>query len=186
MDREEMDALRFAALLHDIGKIGIGDNVLLKNGSFTPEERAEMNTHTIKTKEILEKFRFPKALRSVPEIAVHHHEWIDGSGYPDGMTGDMMPLGSKILAVADVFDALTSRREYPKYAGSELLSTEPMPLQKAISILEMESGTHFEPEVVAAFMKCLPRALLLYRGEHFDSEYVDETIRKLAPYLLKD
>lgn len=177
MDEEKLEVLKFAGLLHDIGKIGIRDDVLMKNGQFTREERSEMETHPAKTKSILEKFRFPKALQQVPEIAVHHHERIDGTGYPDGLIGDHLPLGSKILAVADVFDALTSRRDYPKYADEEVFSSDPMPLSKAISILKDGSGSQFDPEIVAAFMKILPKALQLYRGSHFEPEYVDDVIR---------
>jgi putative nucleotidyltransferase with HDIG domain len=176
----DTEILRLAALLHDIGKIGISDAVLLKNGAFTSEEREEMNTHPLKTRTILEKFHFPRNLRSVPDIACHHHEKIDGSGYPEGLIGNQMLLGSKIIAVADVFDALTSRREYPKYAGQTMMDMEPMPLADVISLLQQEAGSHFEPAVVNAFLCCLSKALLLYRGEHFAPEYVDETIYRLA------
>lgn len=185
LTENEIEVLKFAGLLHDIGKIGIRDNILLKNGQFTPEERNEMKTHPEKTKAILDKFRFPRSLREVPEIAVHHHERIDGHGYPRGLTGDQLPLGSKILAVADVFDAITSLRDYPKYADDEILSNDPMPLPKAISILENGAGTQFDPEIVNAFIRCLPKALLLYRGEHFTEEYVDDMIRSLDPALLQ-
>ncbi|MBE9547263.1 MAG: HD domain-containing protein [Proteobacteria bacterium] len=184
INKQNMEVLKFAALLHDIGKIGIRDEVLLKNGPFTPEERAEMNTHPVKTKTILDKFRFSKVLQEVPEIAAYHHEKINGQGYPNGLTGDRLPLGSKIMAVADVFDALTSRRDYPKHVSGETLDRDPMPLAKAISILEDEAGSHFAPDVVAAFLRCLPRVLLLHRGDHFPPEYVDDTIRSLAPDLL--
>ena len=166
-------------------KIGIRDDVLMKNGPFTPEEREEMNTHPIKTKEILEKFRFPKAFKSVPEIALYHHEKVNGQGYPFGLTGDKMPLESKIMAVADVFDALTSRRDYPKYTRNESFSCEPMPLTKAIAILKNNAGSHFEPAVVDAFMVCLPQALLRFRGGHFPHQYVDDIIRQLAPDLIE-
>ena len=181
---ERIEVLKYAALLHDIGKIGIRDKVLLKNGRFTAEERAEMNTHPVKTREILEKFLFPRSLRDVPLIAAHHHERIDGLGYPSGLKGDEIPLGARIMAVADVFDALTSKRDYPKYAGREIMSSNPMPLSKVISILREESGTHLSPGVVTAFLKCLPEALALYRGTHFEPEYVDDVIRELKPELL--
>jgi len=184
MAEPQLEVLKIASLLHDIGKIGIRDDVLLKNGSFTPEERKEMNTHPAKTKEILEKFRFPKTLKSVPEIALYHHEKVNGQGYPIGLTGDKMPLESKIMAAADVFDALTSRRDYPKYTRGETFSCEPMPLAKAIAILKSEAGSHFDRDVIDAFMGCLPRALLRFRGEHFPPQYVDDTIRLLAPELL--
>jgi HD-GYP domain-containing protein (c-di-GMP phosphodiesterase class II) len=186
LDRNEAEVLRLAAMLHDIGKIGIRDAVLLKDGVFTPEEREEMNQHPVKTRIILDKFYFPRNLRSVPEIAGRHHEKIDGRGYPDGLTGDQIPPGSKIIAVADVFDALTSRRDYPKYDGEKTLAPEAMPLQRVISILQKEAGTHFAPEVVSAFLRCLPQALNLHRGTHFPPEYVDEVIRRLAPETLLD
>ena len=185
LTENEIEVLKIAGLLHDIGKIGIRDNILLKNGQFTPEERNEMKSHPEKTKAILDKFHFPRSLRKVPEIAVHHHERIDGHGYPRGLTGDQLPLGSKILAVADVFDAITSLRDYPKYADDEILSNDPMPLPKAVSILENGAGTQFDPEIVNAFIRCLPKALLLYRGEHFTEEYVDDMIRSLDPALLQ-
>jgi putative nucleotidyltransferase with HDIG domain len=186
LERNDIEVLRLAALLHDIGKIGIRDAVLLKDGVITDDERQEMNSHPIKTRVILEKFHFPRNLSAVPEIASWHHEKIDGRGYPEGLTGDRIPVGSKIIAVADVFDALTSLRDYPKYDGDKALAPGAMPLQQAISILQNEAGTHFAPEVVNAFLRCLPRALNLYRGTHFAPEYVDEVIRRLAPEILFD
>jgi putative nucleotidyltransferase with HDIG domain len=181
LGENDIEVLRLAALLHDIGKIGIRDAVLLKEGLFTPEERQEMNSHPIKTRMILEKFYFPQRLRSVPDIACHHHEKMDGSGYPDGLNGDALPRGSQIIAVADIFDALTSRREYPKYTSQETMGREPMPLKAAISLFQQEAGNHLAPEVVSAFLRCLPQALLHYRGEHFTPEYMDETLHRLAP-----
>ncbi len=174
-----LEVLKIAALLHDIGKIGIRDQVLLKNGPFTPEERAEMNTHPLKTRDILREFRFPKALRNVPEIALYHHEKVNGTGYPFGLTGDRMPLESRIMAVADVFDALTSRRDYPKYSCGETFSCEPMPLDRAISILKKDAGSHFDPVAVKAFLACLAKVLLRFRGGHFPPDYVDDVIAGL-------
>jgi len=179
LDREEHVVIKYAGLLHDIGKIGIQDSVLLKDGPFTAEERAEMNDHPAKTRSILEKFHFPTSLRQVPVVAAYHHEKVNGQGYPEGLTGEELPLGSKILAVADVFDALTSRRDYPKYSDGEEMGFDGMPLQKAINILEGDAGSHFDPEVVAAFLRCLPKALRLYRGTHFSHEYVDDMICSL-------
>lgn len=186
MDEDELEVIKYAALLHDIGKIGIRDEVLLKYGAFTPEERAEMNTHPVRTRDILENFHFPKFLRNVPLIASQHHEKVNGKGYPNGLTGKELPLGSKILSVADVFDALTSPRDYPKYCQDETLRCDPMPLPRVIDIVKDGAGSHFDPDVIAAFFKCLSRALLLYRGTHFSPDYVDETIRSLAaePLLL--
>ncbi len=180
MDKDEIEIIKYAALLHDIGKIGIRDEVLLKQGIFTPEERDEMKTHPLRTRNILENFHFPKSLRRVPFIASQHHEKVNGKGYPSGLTGDELTLGSKILAVTDVFDALTSRRDYPKYFKNETMNYDPMPLSKVIEILKGDSGSHFDPYVVETFLKCIPRALYIYRGSHFSSDYVDETISKLS------
>ena len=179
LDENALKEINYAGLLHDIGKIGIKDCVLLKDGPFTPEERSAMNEHTTKTLAILEKFHFSKKLRKVPILATYHHEKVNGQGYPFGLTGDKLPLASKILAVADVFDALTSRRDYPKYVGDETLGFEPMPFQKVLGILKADRGSHFEPEVVDAFFRCMPEVLRFYRGKHFPEAYVDGAIALL-------
>jgi HD-GYP domain-containing protein (c-di-GMP phosphodiesterase class II) len=173
LSQNQCEVLKYASLLHDIGKIGIRDDVLTKNGAFTPEEWKEMQLHPVKTRIILDKFHFPDHLRRVPEIASCHHERINGKGYPTGLLGDEIPLESKIMAVADVFDALTSKRDYPKYAFGEILKDDRMPVGKVIAILQGDSGSHFDPVVVHAFQQCLKKALLRYRGEHFPPEYVD-------------
>jgi putative nucleotidyltransferase with HDIG domain len=176
---EDCELIKYAGLLHDIGKIGTKDSVLLKRGRFTPEERMEMEMHAVKTKEILDKFHFSKALAPVPFIASHHHEYFDGRGYPDKLQGEDIPLCSRILAVADVFDALTSARDYPKYTDTETVSHDPMPLPMVLRILKDGSGHQFDPAVAAAFLRCIPDALLKYRGDHFPPAYVDETIEIL-------
>ncbi len=174
--KEEMEPLEYAALLHDIGKIGIRDDILMKVGAFTPADWEEMKTHPVKTKDILDKFHFPRHLKQVPEIACRHHEKMDGTGYPDGLTGDKLPLGARIIAVADVFDAMTSRRDYPKYTSGKTLDCEPMPLPQVINLLREQAGSQFDLQVVEAFMKTLASILLLHRGEHFPPSYVDDTI----------
>jgi HD-GYP domain-containing protein (c-di-GMP phosphodiesterase class II) len=186
LDEKMIQVLYFAALLHDIGKIGIPDIVLLKNGRFDENEEAEMKTHPAKTRSILEKFHFSHLLGDVPSIASWHHEKMDGTGYPDGLKGDSIPLLSRILAVADIFDALSSRRDYPKYAINEIFSPEAMPLPKAIDIIRKDAGSHLDAEVVNAFIRVLPHALLRFRGVHFEPEYIDETIREMAPGLLPE
>ncbi|MBL6994837.1 HD domain-containing phosphohydrolase [Desulfobacula sp.] len=184
LEQNELDNLNYAALLHDIGKIGISDDVLLKNGPFTPAERAQMNTHPQKTKEILDKFHFPRTLRHVPQIAACHHEKVNGKGYPMGLSGDQFPLSSKIIAVADVFDALTSPRDYPKYAFGKTLDCDIMPLPKVISILKKDAGSHFDTIVVAAFLSCLLEILFHHRGGRFQPEYVDDMINAMNSSLL--
>jgi HD-GYP domain-containing protein (c-di-GMP phosphodiesterase class II) len=149
-------ALNYAALLHDIGKIGIPDKVLLKNGPMNDSEREEMNTHPSKSRDILENFHFPKMLKTVPFIAALHHEKVDGKGYPNGLTGSELPLEAKILGVADAFDAMTSLRDYPKYdEKGKGLECKKMSLSRTVDVLEKESGSHFDAEVVAALKKCL-------------------------------
>ena len=178
LPESDIEVLKYAALLHDIGKIGIRDSVLLKNGKFTDEDREEMNAHPVKTRDILEKFHFPRGIEGRTRNRGHHHEKINGQGYPDGLTGDKLPLGSKILAVADVFDALTSRRDYPKYTADRTLTRAPMALELAVNILREGSGTHFEPQIVKTFLRVLPRVLRLYRGAHFPPAYCDPWINK--------
>ncbi|MDI9571430.1 MAG: HD domain-containing protein [Pseudomonadota bacterium] len=173
LGQEDQEAIKYAAILHDIGKIGIRDAVLLKVGRFTPEEWEEMKTHPRKTREILEQFRFPQRLRLVPEIASDHHERIDGTGYTEGLTGNQIPLGARIIAVADVFDALTSKRDYPKYTPEKTLDNDPMPLPQVIELLKSEAGSHFDPQIVTSLLNCLPEILRRHRGVHFPPEYVD-------------
>ncbi|GMU23551.1 MAG: hypothetical protein AMXMBFR13_36290 [Phycisphaerae bacterium] len=131
--------------LHDIGKVGIPDNVLLKPGRLTPDEFDIMKRHariggdTVRS--LLDRRRKRTFLQMGMEIAYHHHEKFDGSGYPDGLVGEAIPLPARILAVADVYDALTSKRVYKPA----------MPHQKAADIIRGDSGKHFDPDMVAAF-----------------------------------
>lgn len=134
-----------AAPLHDIGKIHISDTVLNKPGRLTEDEFAQMKTHTTAGRELLEKAKGDLGdihyLNIAIEMAAYHHEREDGKGYPYGVKSDEIPLCAKILAVADVFDALTSKRVYK----------EAMPFDKACNIVREERGTHFDEDVVDAF-----------------------------------
>ena len=134
-----------AAPLHDIGKIHIPDAVLNKPGRLTDEEFEIMKTHTTAGEELLARAREElgesEYLSMAAEMAAYHHEWWNGKGYPYGKSGEEIPLCARIMAVADVFDALTSKRCYKNA----------MPLEKAYAIIREESGTHFDPQVVEAF-----------------------------------
>lgn len=175
---ERLEGLRLAALLHDIGKIGIPNRILLKQGKFTPAEREKMNEHPVITRRILEKFHFPKHLRWIPRVTALHHEKCNGGGYPRGLTCSRIPLEAKILALADVFDALTSPRDYPKYnAEGKIMDCQRMPLPDVLALIEKESGQQFDRSVVQAFRRCVSEALLYYRGTHFPPEYVDGVLR---------
>lgn len=135
-----------AAPLHDIGKIHIPDAILNKPGKLTAEEFEVMKTHTTAGEELLTHAKAELGesdyLNMAVEMAAYHHEWWNGKGYPYGISGDEIPLCARIMAVADVFDALTSKRCYKNA----------MPLEKAYAIIREESGTHFDPAVVEAFL----------------------------------
>jgi HD-GYP domain-containing protein (c-di-GMP phosphodiesterase class II) len=140
-DSQFCETVRVAALLHDYGKIGVPDAILKKPGRLTREEYDIVKTHAVKSREILEQIQFAGALSGVPAIAGAHHEKIDGSGYPQGLKGEEIPLGARIIAVADFFEAITAKRHY----------REPMPLEVAFHLLDKECGVHFEPRIVEAF-----------------------------------
>jgi putative two-component system response regulator len=141
MTQEQQDMLLEAAPMHDIGKVGISDNILLKPGRLTPEEFEIMKQHASFGYELL-KDSNSLVLQAGAEIALGHHEKFDGSGYPQGLKGEEIPLLSRIVAVADVFDALTSERPYKK-AWS---------LEQAVDFLNAGSGSHFDPHCVQAFL----------------------------------
>lgn len=143
---EDVALLRIAARLHDVGKIGIPDAILLKPGKFTPEEFERMKAHTLIGARILSGGQ-SRLLRMAEEIALSHHERWDGTGYPLGKYGPSIPLVGRIVAVADVFDALTSTRPYKK----------PWSREAALEELRRGAGTQFDPEVVAASLKVLGR-----------------------------
>ena len=143
LDREFTEMVRIAALLHDYGKIGIPDDLLKKTGRFTENELEHIKCHAEKTTEILEKIEFDGYLKDVPYIAGSHHEKLDGTGYPKGLKAQEIPLGAKIIAVSDYFEALTASRYYKM----------PMDPAKAIELLIMHSGTHFDGDIVDAFIR---------------------------------
>lgn len=141
-----------AAPMHDIGKIGIPDHILLKPGKLTPEEYRTMQQHTLIGADILGDDASP-LLQMAAEVARCHHERWDGNGYPEGLKGDAIPLSARIAAIADVFDALTSERPY-KSAWSN---------QQAFAYLKKEAGAQFDPKLVEAFCACEPKLLEIQR-----------------------
>lgn len=142
LSQKELEKAKYAAVLHDFGKIAIPDEILKGNKKLTDDEYAIIRKHAFYTKEILSRVAFPEQLSEVPMLAACHHERLDGKG-PLGIKGDEIPLISKIIAVADVFDALTSARTYKKT----------MSMQEAADVLIKDKGTAFEPEIVDAFLK---------------------------------
>jgi len=145
LDTEYTEVVRLAALFHDYGKIGIPDSILKKEGPLTEAEYIEIQSHAVKTRELLEKIAFEGSYRKVPEIAGAHHERMDGRGYPDGIKGMDIPLGARIIAVADYFEALTAKRHY----------RSPMTIYAAVTQLLIASGDHLDNEIVNVFISYL-------------------------------
>ena len=141
LSRSQVESIFFAAPMHDVGKIGIPDHILLKPGKLTEDEFAVMQQHTTIGGAILAN---PKAeiLRHAREIALTHHERWDGKGYPHGLAGEAIPIGGRIVKLVDVFDALTSVRPYK----------DPYPVEVAIELIRKDSGTHFDPKLVELFL----------------------------------
>ena len=136
----ELNALRAAALLHDIGKLAVPEQILAKPGRLTPEEFEKMKIHPTVGAEILDRVQFPYPV--VPIVRSHHERW-NGKGYPDGLTGEAIPIGARILSVVDCFDALTSERPYRRAMSAD----------EAMEHVLLESGTSFDPRIVQAIEK---------------------------------
>jgi putative nucleotidyltransferase with HDIG domain len=133
----EMEALRAASVLHDIGKLAVPEHIISKPGKLTPEEFEKMKIHPIVGAEIVEQVRFPYPV--APIVRSHHEKW-DGSGYPDGLSGEAIPIGARILSAVDCLDALASDRQYRRA----------LPLDEAMAHVVKDSGRAFDPKIVAA------------------------------------
>lgn len=145
-DDDWCELLYNAAPMHDVGKIGIPDSILLKPGKLDSEEWVIMKKHAEYGADIIGDHPSP-LLQLAKEIAYTHHEKWNGKGYPNGLAGKDIPLSARIVAIADVFDALTSERPYKKSWTEE----------DAINLIQSEAGIHFDPELVPKFIECLPR-----------------------------
>ncbi|QTA79891.1 Two component system response regulator reciever and HD domains-containing protein [Desulfonema limicola] len=156
-NEKECEAVLLAASMHDIGKIGIPDYILLKKGRLDLEEWEIMKTHSSIGAKILSKSK-SKLIREGQVIAVSHHEKWDGSGYPQKLKGEAIPITGRIAALADVFDALTTKRPYK----------EPWPVNRAADEIKAGSGSHFEPRLVEIFINILPDLLKI--KERFPEE----------------
>jgi diguanylate cyclase (GGDEF)-like protein/putative nucleotidyltransferase with HDIG domain len=135
LTEEESDALRAAALLHDIGKLAVPDHIISKPGRLTPEEFEKMKIHAVVGSEILEKVAFPYPVATI--VRAHHEKW-NGTGYPDGLKAEAIPIGARILAAVDCLDALASDRQY----------RQALPVDEAMKQVVSEAGTSFDPKVV--------------------------------------
>jgi HD-GYP domain-containing protein (c-di-GMP phosphodiesterase class II) len=173
---KEIDLIQYAALLHDIGKLGVPEIVLFKNKKLTEDEYEVIKRHASLSKNILNKIHFQRYLKDIPLVASSHHEKIDGTGYPEGLKGDEIPLGGRIIAVCDVFDALTSRRQY----------RDRMEVEKVVNILEKETGASFEPFVVYQFKNILLNVLIGILEFGYNDSLDTKDLEFLKHYTLKD
>ena len=160
MNEEDLDLLFNAAPMHDIGKIGIRDHVLLKPGKLEDEEIKIMRQHVPFGAEIIGEHS-DGLLSMARTIALTHHEKWDGTGYHRGLKGEDIPLVGRITSIADVFDALTSVRPYKKA----------WPVQDAVTWIQREAGTSFDPELVKKFVAILPQ-ILAVREKYSDAPQV--------------
>lgn len=147
-DPHDCDIMEMAAPMHDTGKIGIPESILRKPGALTPDEWTVMQTHTSIGHSILSKSEAP-VFKLAAEIALYHHEKWDGNGYPRKLAGDAIPESARIVALADVFDALTMKRPYK----------EAWPIERTMATIKETSGTHFDPDIVDTFCAILPQIL---------------------------
>ncbi|HSA06972.1 MAG TPA: tetratricopeptide repeat protein [Candidatus Gastranaerophilales bacterium] len=173
IEGDHLEALEHAALLHDIGKIGIKDSVLCKQGKLTEEEYKHIQEHATITYDILNKMYFEEKFKDVPEIAASHHEKINGAGYFRQLKGEEICIGGRILAVSDVFDAITSKRHY----------RERMPFINVLNILKKDTGSHFDQNATDAFFslnlfKIL--SILLHREDYEINEEMKALFEKYS------
>jgi diguanylate cyclase (GGDEF)-like protein/putative nucleotidyltransferase with HDIG domain len=143
LSRDELEALRAAALLHDIGKLAVPEHIISKPGKLTPEEFEKMKIHPVVGAEILQRVQFPYPV--APVVRAHHERW-DGTGYPDGLKAEQIPIGARILSVVDCLDALASDRQYRRA----------LPLEQALQKVMEEAGKAFDPAVVAVLARRFP------------------------------
>jgi HD-GYP domain-containing protein (c-di-GMP phosphodiesterase class II) len=149
LSKEEKDSLRYAAILHDIGKIGVRGIILNNPNGLTTEEYDEVKRHPIIGENIISPIEL---LQPIRPLIRHHHEWYNGKGYTDGLSGENIPLGARILAVADAYDAMKSDRPYRKALTEET----------AIQELKGGNGTQFDPKIVEVFLELLNQTYLAF------------------------
>ena len=182
LSKEEVELILYASPLHDIGKIGIPDNILLKPGRFEPYEFEIMKTHAKLGAQMLEGAeRFP-ILNAGKIIALEHHEKYDGSGYPGGLKGEEIHFYARIVAIADVFDALSAKRCYK----------EAMPLEKVLSIMKNGAGEHFDPQLIKLFLDNIDKFLEIkeiYKDENclpFNKDIAVQSSKKVTLMFVDD
>jgi len=175
-DKKFKELVEKAAILHDIGKIGIRDSVLQKEGKLTDEEYKHIQEHVKITHDILDKIYMSEDFKQITEIACTHHEKYDGTGYYRHLEGENIPYGGRILAVADVFDAITSKRHY----------RDKMPIQNVIDILNSGKNKHFDGKLVDEFLSIpVDKIIRVFLTENHH-EFKDEDAKTLSNYNLNN
>ncbi|KJR48445.1 HD-GYP domain [Desulfosporosinus sp. I2] len=147
MSDDKIQSLKYAAVLHDVGKIGVSENILNKEGKLLDSEWEIIRSHPVMGQTIIKSIKF---LFDIGQVVRHHHERIDGNGYPDGIKGIEIPLESRIIAVADTYDAITSDRSYRKGSTHD----------EAIAELKRVADTQLDPEIVEIFCKVVTNEMI--------------------------
>ena len=164
MPKEDMDHLRYASPMHDIGKIGIPDRILQKPGKLTPEEWVLMKNHTLIGARMFQSSKSP-LLRAASDIARTHHEKYDGSGYPHGLKSKDIPIFGRIVALVDVFDAIVSKRCYKEASTFE----------DGLSYIESLAGSHLDPDIVQVFLRSVKNIRKIYDANVSIQKYIEES-----------
>jgi len=167
LDDDHLKDIELAGILHDIGKIGVPESILWKPARLTPEEQKIMSLHPVTSAQIIGEL---KGLKRTREYVLHHHEYLDGSGYPDGLKGEDIPIGARIILVADAYDAMTTDRPYRKAIGH----------QSALAELRKQAGTQFDPQMVEALISVIgeERELLI---EHVPQSFLGLSLPSIDP-----
>ena len=177
LDDLEVEVISKAAMLHDIGKIGIRDSVLQKEGKLTDDEYEHIKKHVEITHDILSKINLSEGYQDIVDIASSHHEKYNGTGYYKKISGDDIPLGGRILAVADVFDAITSKRHY----------RDKMPIKNALNIIVEGKNAHFDSKCVDAFMSSpCDKIIKIFLTEYNEVIINEDDVKVLSAYTLND
>jgi putative two-component system response regulator len=163
LDAQEVEIIRYASPMHDVGKIMLPDRILKKTGKLTDEEKALMRKHPEAGADIFRNSR-SELLKACEVIALTHHERFDGTGYPRGLSGENIPLYGRIAALADCFDAYTSKRSYKDAYGFE----------EAVSMIRKRSGTHFDPETINAFTRNMERVRQVWQANRDIEMYLKD------------
>ena len=163
LPRDEVEIIRYASPMHDIGKIMLPDNILKKSDILTSGEMSLMRKHALVGANIFKNARSP-ILKACRAIALSHHERFDGSGYPAGLKGEEIPLYGRIVALADCFDAYTSPRSYK----------EAFSFEKSVAMVRERAGSHFDPVVVKAFLREEPRIRRVWEANRDISQFLKD------------